>query len=134
MPTRRCETVTEFLTTAIAASGKTQRAIADDAGLRNPNVLSQLKSGTMKLPLERVGPLARALNVDPVRFLNVAMNEYYPDTWPTICASLIEPPLTQSELDLIEALRSGAGGLDIDWSKREIQEQFVALLRRSHDS
>ena len=43
---------------------KTQKEIAQDAGFVNANMLSLLKSGANKVPLDRVPALAQALEVD----------------------------------------------------------------------
>lgn len=44
---------------------KSQIEIAAEAGFVNQNMLSMLKSGSSKLPLDRVPSLARALEFDP---------------------------------------------------------------------
>lgn len=47
---------------------KSQIDIAGEAGFVNANVLSMLKSGATKLPLDRVLALAKALECDPNAF------------------------------------------------------------------
>ena len=49
-------------------STKSQAVIATEAGFPQPNMLSMLKSGTNKLPLDRVPGLAKALDCDPGSF------------------------------------------------------------------
>ncbi|SIT18816.1 hypothetical protein SAMN05421759_1356 [Roseivivax lentus] len=52
---------------AIDASGKTQREIAEEIGFPRGNVISMLRSGEMRLPIERapgVPPLKWSTNWD----------------------------------------------------------------------
>lgn len=58
---------------------KTQREIAAAAGFNKPNIISMLKTGETQLPLERVLALARALDVDPVHLLRLAMTDRSPE-------------------------------------------------------
>lgn len=54
-------------------SRKNQAEIADEAGFVNPNILSMLKSGQSKVPLDRVPILAAAFNCDPSRLFRMAV-------------------------------------------------------------
>ncbi len=51
---------------------KHQNEIAEEAGFKNVNMLSMIKSGTSKLPLGRVVALALALDCDPKLFFRPA--------------------------------------------------------------
>jgi|SRR6056297_3611173 len=74
----------KLIADAINGSGKTQREIAAEIGLERPNVISMLKSGAMRLPIERIPALARAIGIDPGMLLEVAMQEYMPETWSVV--------------------------------------------------
>ncbi|MFH1819647.1 MAG: hypothetical protein ABIK82_22680 [Pseudomonadota bacterium] len=78
-PTR--PTVAEFLADSIALINKTQAQIAAECGFESANVITMFKKGQTKLPINRVGPLAKALNVDPAHLLRLVLLEYLPDTW-----------------------------------------------------
>src|SRR5689334_10108500 len=65
---------------------KTQREIAQEAGFPRPNMLSMLKSGDSKLPLERIPGLARALDADAAHLFRLAMA----DCWPELAATIGE--------------------------------------------
>jgi hypothetical protein len=52
---------------------KTQREIATTAGFTNPNMLTMLKQGHSKLPIDRVATLAAALEVDSKYMLRLAL-------------------------------------------------------------
>ena len=127
---KRTRKVADLLKGAIAASGKTQRAIADEAGLRNANVVSHLKDGKMKLPITRVRDLARALHVEPAHMLDVAMSEYYPDTWPIIRSMLVASPLTDAELEILNAYRAACDASGLDSSSRSVATAFIEILER----
>ncbi|SFE92078.1 hypothetical protein SAMN04515678_12321, partial [Roseivivax sediminis] len=43
---------------AIEASGKSQREIASEMGYERPNVVSMMKNGDMRMPLERIPAFA----------------------------------------------------------------------------
>ena len=58
-------TVAQYLTIKINESGKTQKEIATEIGYDAANVITMLKQGITKLPLNTDGPIAGQLNVDP---------------------------------------------------------------------
>ncbi len=64
-------TVAEYLAKMIEISEKTQKQIAHDVGYTRPNVLSMMKRGLIKVPVDKAPALARALNVDPAYFLGL---------------------------------------------------------------
>ena len=105
-------TVADFIAQRLAASDKTQRQIAEECGFDNPNVLSMLKSAATKVPLNRVGALAEALNVDPAHLFRLVMSEYLPDTWQALESILGGALMTANELDLVRGFRAVTGGTD----------------------
>ncbi|MCE0506404.1 helix-turn-helix transcriptional regulator [Roseivivax sp. GX 12232] len=66
---------------AVDASGKTQREIAEEVGFPRQNVISMLRSGEMRLPVDRAPALARVLGIDEKLLISTAMTEYMPETW-----------------------------------------------------
>ncbi|QFT62695.1 hypothetical protein FIU91_07125 [Roseivivax sp. THAF30] len=48
---------------------------------RDTNVISMLRSGEMRLPIERAPALAHALGIDEKTLIRTAMTEYMPETW-----------------------------------------------------
>jgi len=74
-------TLPEILAFHIAQSGLTQREIARSCGFRRPNIVSMIKTGATRLPLERLGTMARVLEVDPLILFRAWMTTYYADTW-----------------------------------------------------
>jgi transcriptional regulator with XRE-family HTH domain len=112
--TERHFTVAQFLSKCIDESPKTQREIAKEVGWPHPNVLSMIKSGETNLPLDRIGPLAKALDIDPAHLLKLAMSQYMPETFKAVEEALGSPILSQQERDLIVAYRNLARGDEID--------------------
>jgi transcriptional regulator with XRE-family HTH domain len=101
-------TVAEYLTVQISSCGKSQQEIARDVGFEKPNIITMLKQGKSKLPISRVGKMAKALGVDPWYLYQLAMREYEPDTWGTIETEVLrgQPVLTENEKGILQLLRS----------------------------
>lgn len=105
-------TVAEFIADKLAVVDKTQQEIATQCGFDNPNIITMFKTGMTKLPLNRIEPLANALNIDPVHLLRLVMHEYAPDTWDAIENVMQNTPLTANELELVRAYRRVTGDSD----------------------
>jgi hypothetical protein len=94
-----------FITVQIALTGRTQREIADEAGLPNQNFLSMLKSGTAKVPLRRVPALAAALDVPAVDLMFRCLRAQEPELAAIIAMILPELPNTEDEVMLMRGYR-----------------------------
>lgn len=107
-------TVADFIADRLAESDKTQREIAQECGFEKPNIITMFKNGSTKLPMNRIGPLAKALDVDPAHLLRLAMCEYLPDTWDAIEDIMQSTVLTANELKLVRAYREVTGDSDAE--------------------
>ena len=105
-------TVAEFIADRLAEIDKTQRQVAEECGFETPNVITLFKQGKTKVPLDRLGSLAKALNVDPAHLLRLAMQEYMPETWGSIEDILHSTVLTRNELELVRKYRKVTGDSD----------------------
>jgi transcriptional regulator with XRE-family HTH domain len=105
-------TVAEFLTDRIAASDKTQREIAEECGFDNPNMVTMMKQGHSRVPINRICSLAKALEVDPAHLLRVVLLEYQPEVWQSIEEAVESTVLTKNELAMVRAFRSITGESD----------------------
>ena len=105
-------TVADFLADRLAESDKTQRQIAEECGFETSNIITMFKTGATKLPLNRIGPLAKSLEVDAAHLLRLVMLEYFPDTWEAIENIMQSTVLTANELLLIRAYRLATGDND----------------------
>lgn len=105
-------TVAEFIADRLATIDKTQREVAEACGFETPNIITMFKQGKTKVPLDRIGPLANALDADPAHLLRLAMQEYMPDTWSSIEDILHSTILTANELELVRKYRQVTGDAD----------------------
>lgn len=103
--TKRQLTVAEYLTKQIEMSSKRQNEIAKEIGYDRPNVITMMKMGHTKVPINKVGPLALALGLDPVHLLRLVMSEYQPDTWQAIQDVIGHSPVTQNEQEILAVIR-----------------------------
>lgn len=109
----RTESVAEFITHKIRVSGKSQVEIASELGYDKPNIITMFKQGRTRIPLDKVGPLAKALEINPALFLKKVMGEYMPETLAALQSVLDGLQLTQNELELIAAYRQTTKGKDV---------------------
>lgn len=98
-------TVAKFLSEQIDHSSRTQREIAEAIGFGNPNIITMLKQGHTKVPLTRVGALARVLDIDPGYLMRMVLEEYMPDTWQAVEQSLGRMLLSEDEERLVRVFR-----------------------------
>ena len=94
------------------AGRKTQAEIAAEAGFVNSNMLSMIKSGASKLPLDRVPQLARALESDPAFLLRLAMDQALGATAAKAVDEIWGSPLTRNEREWIAEIRDASGDTD----------------------
>lgn len=102
----------EWLAVQINQSGKTNVEIAEALSYPRPNVVAMLKTGAMKLPVNKVGAMSRVLGVDPVFMLERVLNDNAPEMWAALKEVLGNRLVTAHEMALIEFTRSRLGGFD----------------------
>lgn len=127
-PNRR--SVAEIIATYVALSTKTQREIATECGFDSANVITMLKTGKTKVPLNRIGLIAKAIDADPAYLLRIAMMEYLPDTWHVVEAISKRFNLTQNEVTLIQRLRHVSMNSDPQVLECDFRDHTV-LIRMS---
>jgi hypothetical protein len=100
--------VAKYLGDCVARSGKTQLEIAEEAGFPAAHVISMMKGGHLKVPLNRIPALAKALGVDPKEMFARCLEAYEPELF-EVYASLAPAMLVSArELRLLRMLRRGA--------------------------
>lgn len=123
--------VARFINNRIEETGQLQKDIAAKCGFDKPNIITMIKQGSTRLPLDKIGPMAKALETDPVQLLKMCMEEYHPATWRAI-EPFMETAMTKDELRLLKALRTSVGGPYVsslsDDSKSHL-EKFIVSLR-----
>lgn len=101
-PLSRLALLVERITTT---SSRSQREIADIAGFKNQNIITMIKQGESKLPLDRVPGMARALNVDPYELFQLALEQYYSHDVRAELLEIIPPALSKDERQVIDIIR-----------------------------
>lgn len=96
----------------LLARHKTQREIAHEAGFTNANMLSLMKVGASKIPLDRVPSLAKALEVDPARLMQLALEQSVGKTAATAILETSGTPTTENERAWLEEIREASGHTD----------------------
>ena len=99
------QSVAEYLADQIEKSPKSQLEISEEAGFEKPNIITMLKQGKTKIPLNRVGPLAIALDINPRHLLRRVLEEYMPETWRAVEESLGHLILSHDEEQLVRMSR-----------------------------
>lgn len=108
---------------------RTQREIASLAGFPNPNVLSMLKSGTSKCPVDRVPALAEALETDARYLLRLALLQAWGDTAARVIDEIVGTILSRNEEAWVRELRDVTDNADPVLTAR-LRAQFRALWGR----
>ncbi|MGY3438662.1 MULTISPECIES: helix-turn-helix domain-containing protein [unclassified Marinovum] len=91
---------------------KTQAEIASQAGFANANMMTFLKNGKNKIPLDRVPSLAAALEVDPAYLMRLALEQ---SAGPTAAKAIIDvfgTPATENEQGWLAELRDASDNSD----------------------
>lgn len=91
---------------------KTQAEIASEAGFQNANMLSMLKSGKNKVPLDRVPSLAKALEVDPAYLMRLALDQAVGATAAKAITDIFGTPATENERGWLNELRDASDNSD----------------------
>lgn len=110
----RSVTVAQFISSALTECGKSQKEVAQEIGYEHPNIITMFKKGITKIPLTKVGALAKALAVDPVYLFKLVLREYAPETLDAIEDIFEESILTPNERKLVAAYRERTGGIDVE--------------------
>ena len=96
----------------ILAHRKTQAEIASEAGFANANMMTFLKNGKNKVPLDRVPSLAKALEVDPAYLMRLALDQAVGATAAKAITEIFGTPATENEHGWLAELRDVSGNTD----------------------
>lgn len=102
-----------MLASAIDNSGLTHREIADRVNFKDASLIAELTSGELRVPLERVTELALTLGMDERKFINLAIEEYFPGVHGVLVETL-GLPLTDVELGIVAMFRMASMRGDIE--------------------
>lgn len=103
-----------FIETRVLAlkSIKSQAEVAAEAGFVNPNMVSMIKSGGTRLPIDRVPALAKALEVDPRRLLQLAVEQWVGATAARTFDEIFGTIVTLNEIAWLKELRDASDHSD----------------------
>lgn len=91
---------------------KTQAEIASEAGFANANMMTFLKSGRNKVPIDRVPSLAKALEVDPAYLMRLALDQAVGATAAKAITDIFGSPATENERGWLAELRDASDNSD----------------------
>lgn len=122
MPTKPYEDtrLTKFLKQRILElrPTKTQAEVASEAGFVNANMVSLIKAGSARLPIDRVPALAKALNTDPRRLLQLALEQWVGGTVARTFDEIFGTIVTLNEIVWLKEIREASGHSDPTLSTR----------------
>ena len=93
-----------LLETHINASTMTQMDLAKKLGYDNPNIITMFKKGSTRVPLDKVAPLATALELDPAALLRLWFETFLPEALPALDEHM-GMALTRAEKSWVTGLR-----------------------------
>ena len=105
---------------------KSQREVAIEAGYDKPNMLSMIKTGTARVPLEKILPLAMALETDPALMFRLALEQYWPNT-EEVVAKIFGMVPSANERQILLIIRNASGGTDPHVSSK-VEEGLTTLF------
>ncbi|MEQ8600149.1 MAG: helix-turn-helix transcriptional regulator [Devosia sp.] len=91
---------------------KSQAEIAGEAGFTNPNMISMIKSGATRIPLDRVPALAKSLDVDPARLLQLALEQWAGSATARAFDAIFETVVSRNETGWLKEIRDASEGSD----------------------
>jgi hypothetical protein len=125
-------TVADYLSGAIGLSGKTQRQITTEIGYENPNVLTLIKQGKTKLPINKVQAVAKSLGLDQTNLLRIVMSEYMPEAWDVISSVIGSGLVSAEQQALLKLVSDETGGLGADLTDEKLVADLRVALREHH--
>jgi hypothetical protein len=96
------------LEAAINSSLVSQADVAQALCDRNPHLMGLILDGTIRLPLNKVAPLARLLGLDPAELTREWLAAFAPRLLPSF-EELIMPALSSAEMSWVRGLRRHLG-------------------------
>ena len=107
-------TIRAFISERQAQLHKTDAQVAEAVGDVSERVYALMKTGAIKIPYDKVMPMAAALHVPQEELLGVLLQDYSSDLMTLIRSFWSMSSLSKAERKLVEAFRSLAGGRDVE--------------------
>ncbi|WP_301583725.1 hypothetical protein [Halomonas alkaliantarctica] len=119
--------VSDFVVKRQKELGLANADLANALGYSNHNVITMIRSGKTRLPLDKVRPMASILDVDLAWLFRAVMSEYVPDTLAAIEQSL-GAFTSQNERNLLEVWRHATDSSDPEITD-ELRKGFMSIMR-----
>jgi transcriptional regulator with XRE-family HTH domain len=119
----------EYIRVEMEHSTLTQKEVSEFVGFKTPNLVTMIKQGSTKLPVDKIPKFAKILEIDPVRLFKMAFMEYDEPGYNAIVEVMGEP-VTKTEREVLKLLERIAPSNDIE-SPMEIKgylEKIEAAL------
>lgn len=95
------------------ATGATDEQLAKAIGYESGKVITMIKDGRMRLPVNKVVDLAKAIDGNGWQIMRTVLHEGAPDILSALDAVMPGATLATSEVKLIETLRELKGNRDV---------------------
>jgi transcriptional regulator with XRE-family HTH domain len=86
--------------------------IGEETGFASVGLLSKIREGGIKVPLDKIPGLARALECDPRTLFLLALGQYLDREALVAIRQIIGPGMSQNEVAWVEALRRASDNAD----------------------
>lgn len=131
-----------FLIRRQEEAGLSNKDLANAIGYESQNVVAMIRSGVMRLPLNKINLLSKALQVDKVLMLNKVLEERDPELLEVINETLGKNLITDHEMTLVKFVRQEMGGLELNIMAhpefiKEMREPLQKVAKREkalHDA
>lgn len=105
------------------ASRKSEQEIAEAIGYHEAATIRRIKDGEARVPLDKVGALAEALEVDPAYLAHIWLVSHVPGG-----SDLFKATMTPNEHEILEIIRNASGHSDPAIGE-EARRQLEAIFR-----
>ena len=97
-----------------------QIEIAAEVGFVNPNMMSLIKNGSIKVPLDRVSKLASALDCDPAFLFRLAMDQDGEETKKSSLEGIFHTIVSKNEAVWLKEIRDASENSDPVLTSRQL--------------
>lgn len=91
---------------------KNRKEIAAEAGFPQPNILSMLRGGEAKIPIDRTISLAKAIEGDPGHFFKLVLEQQYSPDFVALIDEVYGGSMSANEREILAHIREVTAGSD----------------------
>ncbi len=101
--------VAERFAQLVDSSDYSRDEISKKIGFKSPNIVTMIKKGDTKLPVNRIPRIAQVFNIDPAELFKQVMLEYEPEKYDAII-KCVGDAITKKERKVLNSLYEAVGG------------------------